>query len=190
MGQDDNYEPVNTARTASSQNVTASPAEPSTKPAAESSTKPAAESSSVSAGESEKISPPPKQTGQLNALDLSLGVLTIDDPEEKVRQETTARGSNSIRWKLSCVTGKSLRSSHKLPQFQHRAEFMTGHPHKKFSTSTARIMKNLLMKTRRFTNTQSLQKTVRLAGYVLPCVTKKTGLTISASDLFNESKGI
>lgn len=78
VGQGENYEPVNTARTESSQNVTASPAEPSTKPAAESST--------VSAGEPEKISPPPKQTGQLNALDLSLGVLTIDDPEEKVRQ--------------------------------------------------------------------------------------------------------
>lgn len=86
VGQGENYEPVNTARTESSQNVTASPAEPSTKPAAEPSTKPAAESSNVSAGESEKISPPPKQTGQLNALDLSLGVLTIDDPEEKVRQ--------------------------------------------------------------------------------------------------------
>ena len=33
-----------------------------------------------------EISPPPQQTGELNALDLSLGVLSIDDPEEKVRQ--------------------------------------------------------------------------------------------------------
>lgn len=34
----------------------------------------------------EKFSPPPEQHGTLNAADLSLGIFTIDDPEEKVRR--------------------------------------------------------------------------------------------------------
>ena len=62
--QGENYEAVDTTRRKSSV------IEPSTAPLVE----------------PEKFSPPLKQTGELNALDLSLGVLSIDDPEEKVRK--------------------------------------------------------------------------------------------------------
>lgn len=68
--QGDQYAPANTNRRESSQKINSPPAEPSTSPSAP----------------TEKFSPPPKQTGELNASDLSLGVLSIDDTEEKVRQ--------------------------------------------------------------------------------------------------------
>jgi len=80
VGQGENYSEADTTRR------TSPPASPSTSTADTSNSAPTATTASEPAPPPAQFSPPPKQTGQLNAQDLSLGVLTIDDPEEKVRQ--------------------------------------------------------------------------------------------------------
>ena len=82
VGQGEDYSAVDSARRTPSQTTSATktestPAQPAQP--AESTAQPAQPATA-------QFSPPPKQSGALTALDLSLGVLTIDDPEEKVRQ--------------------------------------------------------------------------------------------------------
>ena len=73
--QDDNYSAVNVQR-----------------PPTNSSPQPSTPSTATTVTEAQPVTPPaevqpiPQQTGELNALDLSLGNFSIDDPESKVRQ--------------------------------------------------------------------------------------------------------
>lgn len=78
--QGEHYEPVDVTYRESSQKINSLPATPTP----------------ATSTEPEKFSPPPKQIGELNALDLSLGVLSIDDPEEKVHQALGAPLSTKV----------------------------------------------------------------------------------------------
>lgn len=80
VGQGEDYSAVDSTRRTSPQPAT------STQEPAKANSQPAQPAESNAQPATAQFSPPPKQTGALTALDLSLGVLTIDDPEEKVRQ--------------------------------------------------------------------------------------------------------
>lgn len=94
-GQGDDYSavqqrpPVNETKpkpSTATQTVTETPSQPTSTPVNENSTP----------SNNAAVSPIPQQTGALNALDLSLGNFSIDDPESKVRQALGTPLKNSI----------------------------------------------------------------------------------------------